>query len=131
MEEKESFRTVISTNQVSNCVANSKHEEEFDEVDNADGDMGARKKKKDNLVADMLSQKPPSRQQSLASISEDSISHVLLNASKHPLFLNSLDIYISGFKSSVEVLIAFKPRKGKYAAFDGEMNAEEVERFAS
>ncbi|KAF7143946.1 hypothetical protein RHSIM_Rhsim05G0215400 [Rhododendron simsii] len=56
-----------------------------------------------------------------------SISHVLLDASRHLSFVNSLDK--SGVKSSNKVLIAFKPRKGKYEAFDGEMNAEELERF--
>lgn len=63
----------------------------------------------------------------MASNSGDSISYVLLDASKHPSFLNSL--HKSGFKSSDKVLIAYKPRKGKYAAFDGEMSTEEVERF--
>ncbi|KAG5550598.1 hypothetical protein RHGRI_015522 [Rhododendron griersonianum] len=77
--------------------------------------------------ANWVSQKPLSRRRSLASGSGDSISHVLLDASKHPSFLNALEK--SGFKSSDKVLIAYKPRKGKYAAFDGEMNAEEVERF--
>ncbi|KAF7143302.1 hypothetical protein RHSIM_Rhsim05G0219200 [Rhododendron simsii] len=84
---------------------------------------------KDNLqkILSEVSQKPLSRRRSLASSSGDSISHVLLDASKHPSFLNALEK--SGFKSSDKVLIAYKPRKGKYAAFDGEMNAEEVERF--
>ncbi|KAF7143751.1 hypothetical protein RHSIM_Rhsim05G0219400 [Rhododendron simsii] len=53
---------------------------------------------------------------------------LILVASSRLSFLNSLDK--SGFKSSEKVLIAFKPQKGKYVAFDGrEMNAEEAERF--
>jgi len=84
---------------------------------------------KDQLekILSEVSQKPLSRRRSLASSSGDSISYVLLDASKHPSFLNSL--HKSGFKSSDKVLIAYKPRKGKYAAFDGEMSTEEVERF--
>ncbi|KAG5514413.1 hypothetical protein RHGRI_035735 [Rhododendron griersonianum] len=57
VEEEESFRTVISTNQVSHFEANFEPEEEDDEVDNTDGDMGASKKKQDNSVDDMEKQR--------------------------------------------------------------------------
>ncbi|CAK9139992.1 unnamed protein product [Ilex paraguariensis] len=76
-----------------------------------------------------VSQKSMSRRQNAASSSRDSISYALLDATKHPSFLNSFDK--SGFKSLDKLLVAYKPRKGKFSAFVGEITAEEVERFIS
>ncbi|KAL6987855.1 DnaJ protein erdj3a [Sarracenia purpurea var. burkii] len=77
----------------------------------------------------LVSQKSLSRRQNLAVGSGDSISYALLDASKYAAFLNSFDK--SGFKSIDKPLIAYKPRKGKYAAFIGDVTMEEVERFIS
>ena len=52
-----------------------------------------------------------------------------MDASKNPTFLNTFDK--SGFKSQDKFLVAYKPRKGKYAAYIGEVTSEEVERFIS
>ncbi|KAJ9185397.1 hypothetical protein P3X46_005036 [Hevea brasiliensis] len=70
-----------------------------------------------------------SRQRNPASGSRYSISYSLLDAKWQLAFLNAFEK--SGFKSSDEVLLAYKPRKGKFATFAGEMTAEEVERFVS
>ncbi|PSS34699.1 DnaJ protein like [Actinidia chinensis var. chinensis] len=76
-----------------------------------------------------VSQKSLSRRQNSVFGSRDSISYVLLDASKNPTFLNSFDK--SGFKSQDKLLVAYKPRKGKYAAYIGEVTSEDVERFIS
>ncbi|KAL6987845.1 hypothetical protein U1Q18_013591, partial [Sarracenia purpurea var. burkii] len=80
-------------------------------------------------ILSAVSQKSLSRRQNLAVGSGDSISYALLDASKYAAFLNSFDK--SGFKSIDKPLIAYKPRKGKYAAFIGDVTMEEVERFIS
>lgn len=77
----------------------------------------------------MVSQKSLSRRRNLSSDSRDSISYTLLDATKQQSFLNAFDKY--GFKSSDSFLVAYKPRKGKYAAFTGDMSAEEAEKFIS
>ncbi|XP_052174022.1 dnaJ protein ERDJ3A [Diospyros lotus] len=84
---------------------------------------------RDKLEAILLSvsQKSFSRRRNLGTSGGDSISYSLVDASKYPSFLKSLDR--SGFRSSDKLLVAYKPRKGKYAAFAGELTAEEVERF--
>ncbi|WCJ28026.1 DnaJ protein ERDJ3A [Euphorbia peplus] len=71
-----------------------------------------------------ISQKSFSRQQNTGSI-----SYSLLDANKQQTFLNAFDK--SGFKSLDKFLVAYKPRKGKFATFKGEMTEEEVERFIS
>lgn len=78
-------------------------------------------------ILSTVSQKSLSRQQARGS--GHSISYTLLDGTKHPAFLNSFDRY--GFKSLDSLLVAYKPRKAKYAAFTGEMTAEEIERFIS
>ncbi|XP_057984263.1 dnaJ protein ERDJ3A isoform X2 [Malania oleifera] len=77
----------------------------------------------------MVSQKSLTRRQNTASSSRDSISYALLDATKQPAFLNAFDK--SGFKSLDKFLVAYKPRKGKFAAFVSETTAEEVEKFIS
>ena len=76
-----------------------------------------------------VSQKSLSRRQNVASGSRDSVSYILLDASKQPSFLSAFDK--SGFKSSDNFLVAYKPRKGKFSAFTGGMTMEEVEKFIS
>ncbi|KAL7169614.1 hypothetical protein ACSBR2_034618 [Camellia fascicularis] len=78
-------------------------------------------------ILSSVSQKSLLRRRSLASSSGDAIGFALLDASKHPSFLNSLDK--SGFKSLDKLVVAYKPRKGKFAAFVGEVSTEEVEWF--
>ncbi|KAK8561620.1 hypothetical protein V6N12_048684 [Hibiscus sabdariffa] len=76
-----------------------------------------------------VSQKSLSRRKNVASGSKDSVSYSLLDARKQASFLSAFDK--SGYKSSSKILVAFKPRKGKFAAFKGHMNVEKVERFIS
>ncbi|KAK8563927.1 hypothetical protein V6N13_005855 [Hibiscus sabdariffa] len=76
-----------------------------------------------------VSQKSLSRRKNVASGSKDSVSYTLLDAGKQASFLSAFDK--SGYKSSSKILVAFKPRKGKFAAFKGHMNVEKVERFIS
>ncbi|XVF76851.1 hypothetical protein PTKIN_Ptkin13bG0300200 [Pterospermum kingtungense] len=76
-----------------------------------------------------VSQKSLSRRQNVASGSRDSVSYMLLDATKQPSFLSAFDK--SGFKSSDTFLVAYKPRKGKFAAFTGDTTVEEVEKFIS
>lgn len=51
----------------------------------------------------------------------------MLDASKHSAFLYSFDR--SGFKSFDKLLVAYKPRKGKFAVCTGEVTMEEAEKF--
>ncbi|KAL5550542.1 hypothetical protein UlMin_000718 [Ulmus minor] len=76
-----------------------------------------------------VSQKSLSRRPSSSFGSRDSVSYSLLDATKQPAFLTAFDK--SGFKSSDKLMVAYKPRKGKYAIFEGELTTEEVERFIS
>lgn len=78
-------------------------------------------------VLSMVSHKSLSRRQN--SGSRNSVSYSLLDAKKQSSFLEAFDK--AGFRSSDSLLIAFKPRKGKFATFVGDMAAEEVERFIS
>lgn len=80
-------------------------------------------------ILSMVSQKSLSRRRNAASVSGDSISYTLLDVAKQPSFLNAFDK--SGYKSSDKLLLAYKPRTQKFAAFKGEMTAEEVEKFIS
>ena len=72
-----------------------------------------------------VSQKSLTRRQNSAFGSRDSISYALLDATKQSAFLNAFDK--AGFKD--KLLVAYKPRKRKFASFVGEMTIEEVERF--
>ncbi|XP_034694981.1 dnaJ protein ERDJ3A isoform X1 [Vitis riparia] len=80
-------------------------------------------------ILSVVSQKSLSRRQNPYSGSKDSISYTLLDATKQPAFLTAFDN--SGFKSFDKLLIAYKPRKGKFAAYTREITVEEVERFIS
>ncbi|XP_059463040.1 dnaJ protein ERDJ3A isoform X2 [Corylus avellana] len=80
-------------------------------------------------ILSMVSQKSLSRRQKSAFGSRDSVTYTLLDATKQPAFLNAFDK--AGFKSADKLLVAYKPRKKKFAAFVGEMTAEEVEGFIS
>ncbi|KAM0991522.1 hypothetical protein ACFX2I_009894 [Malus domestica] len=75
-----------------------------------------------------VSRKSLSRRQSSAQ-GKDSVSYTLLEAAKQATFLNAFDE--AGFQSLEKVLVAYKPRRGTFAAFDGEMTTEEVEGFIS
>ncbi|XP_058075057.1 dnaJ protein ERDJ3A isoform X1 [Magnolia sinica] len=74
-----------------------------------------------------VSQKTFSRRQNQHYSSRDSVTYCLLDSVKQPAFLNSFDK--SGFKSSDKLLVAYKPRKGKFAVFKDEFAFEEVEQF--
>ncbi|KAL8526623.1 hypothetical protein ACS0TY_015719 [Phlomoides rotata] len=76
-----------------------------------------------------VSQKTYSRRQSSAFGSRDSLSYALLDATKQQSFLNALDK--SGFKSSDTFLVAYKPKRGTFAASQDEITEEAVERFVS
>ncbi|KAJ4980115.1 hypothetical protein NE237_010895 [Protea cynaroides] len=76
-----------------------------------------------------VSQKSLTRRQNQASSPGNSVSYSLLDATKGQAFLNSFDK--SGFQYVDKVLLAYKPRKGKFAAFVDEVTTEEVERFIS
>ncbi|PHT38239.1 DnaJ protein ERDJ3A [Capsicum baccatum] len=76
-----------------------------------------------------VSQKSLSRRQYIAYGSRDSVSYALLDAARQQSILNAFDK--SGYKSSEKVLLAYKPRKGKFAVFEGEVTAEDVEGFIS
>ncbi|PON92189.1 hypothetical protein TorRG33x02_120080, partial [Trema orientale] len=80
-------------------------------------------------ILKLVSQKTLLRRPSSAFGSRDSISYSLLDAPKQSAFLTALDK--SEFKSLDKLLVAYKPRKGKFATLKGEMTAEEVERFIS
>ncbi|KAJ9693989.1 hypothetical protein PVL29_009791 [Vitis rotundifolia] len=86
-------------------------------------------REKVDSILSVVSQKSLSRRQNLYSGSKDSISYTLLDATKQPAFLTAFDN--SGFKSFDKLLIAYKPRKGKFAAYTSEITVEEVERFIS
>lgn len=88
-------------------------------------------KAKDKLekVLFSVSQKSLSRRQNTAYGSRDSVSYALLDAARQQSFLNAFDK--SGYKSSDKVLLAYKPRKGKFAVFEGEVTSEAAESFIS
>lgn len=74
-----------------------------------------------------VSQKTLSRRQNSTPGSKETLSYALVDATKQPSFLNAFDN--AGFKSSDKILIAYKLRKGKFAAHLGEITEEEVEKF--
>ncbi|CAA2960258.1 dnaJ ERDJ3A [Olea europaea subsp. europaea] len=65
----------------------------------------------------------------MASSLRDSVSYALLDAAKQQQFLNAFDN--TGFKSSDKLILAYKPKRGTYAVFQGEVTEEETERFVS
>lgn len=69
------------------------------------------------------------RQNQAVGGSGESISYSLLDANKHSVFLQSFDK--AGYKSMDKLLVAYKPRKGKYAVYTGAITMEEVEKFVS
>ncbi|KAJ8550735.1 hypothetical protein K7X08_000105 [Anisodus acutangulus] len=77
----------------------------------------------------LVSQKSLSRRQNTAYGPRDTVSYALLDMAKQQSFLNAFDK--SGYKSSDKVLLAYKPRKGKFAVFEGEVTTEEAEFFIS
>lgn len=81
------------------------------------------------IIYFQVSQKSLSRRQNVASGSRDSVSYVLLDATKQQSFLGAFEK--SGFKSKDNILVAYKSRKGKYVAFTGDMTIEEVAQFIS
>lgn len=76
-----------------------------------------------------VSQKSLSRRQASTTGSQDIVSYSLLDATKQSAFLSSLDK--SEFKTCDKFLIAYKPRRGKFATFKGDMTMEEVEKFVA
>lgn len=63
----------------------------------------------------------------MASASKDSISYALLNAAEQKSFLTAFDR--SGFKCTEKILVAYKPRKDKFATYWGEITVEKAEDF--
>ncbi|KAH9619723.1 hypothetical protein KSS87_006478 [Heliosperma pusillum] len=77
-------------------------------------------------VLSVVSQKSLSRRR-LSYDSKDSISYATVDATQQQTFLDAFDR--SRFKSLDNFLLAYKPRKGKYAAFTGDLTEEEAEKF--
>lgn len=88
----------------------------------------SKERKKLESILNTVSQKSLSRRQN-SPHGRDSISYTLLDATKQASFLNAFDK--AGFKALDKVLVAYKPRKGTFAAFEGEMTTEESEKFIS
>ncbi|ESQ49177.1 hypothetical protein EUTSA_v10020374mg [Eutrema salsugineum] len=86
-------------------------------------------KEKLQSILSKVSQKSLSRRQASATGSQDTVSYSLLDAAKQSSFLSSLDK--SEMKTSDKLLIAYKPRRGKFATFKGDMTMEEVEKFVA
>ncbi|TVU47400.1 hypothetical protein EJB05_07000 [Eragrostis curvula] len=59
--------------------------------------------------------------------SGNAISYALLDGNRQSSFLSSFDK--SGFKSSDKLLIAYKPRRGRFAVYKDEVTLEEAEIF--
>ncbi|KAM7263164.1 hypothetical protein ACFE04_000847 [Oxalis oulophora] len=87
----------------------------------------SRGKEKLETILTSVSQMTLSRRSSSASPfgSKDSISYALLDVNKQAAFLNALDKP----KAGDSFLIAYKPRREKYATYTGEITTEEVEKF--
>ena len=81
------------------------------------------------LILSQVSQKSLSRRPNQGASSRDSISYALLDAAKQESFLKAFTK--TDYKSSDKLLIAYKPRRGKYTVFKGDMTMEEVENFIS
>ncbi|XP_021744727.1 dnaJ protein ERDJ3A-like [Chenopodium quinoa] len=78
-------------------------------------------------ILSAVSQKSLSRRRNLSSESKDSISYAMVDAKKQQSFLDAFDK--TGFRSSNSFLVAYKPRKGRYAVYTGDLNEEETEKF--
>lgn len=76
-----------------------------------------------------VSRKTLVRQQSKAQTTRDSITYSLLDGNKQLSFLYAFDKL--GYGSLDKFLIAYKPRKQKFAAFTGDVTMEAVEKFVS
>ncbi|KAL1193823.1 DnaJ protein ERDJ3A [Cardamine amara subsp. amara] len=87
----------------------------------------SRGKEKLQSILSKVSQKSLSRRQASTTGSQDTVTYSLLEAAKQSSFLSSLDK--SEFKTSDKLLIAYKPRRGKFATFKGDITMEEVEKF--
>ncbi|KAL1819133.1 hypothetical protein ACET3Z_014002 [Daucus carota] len=74
-----------------------------------------------------VSHKSLSRRQYSASGGKETIAYALLDATKQSSFLNSFDK--NGYKSYDSLLLAYKRRRDKFAAFLGDVSMEEVEKF--
>ncbi|XP_031128517.1 dnaJ protein ERDJ3A isoform X1 [Ipomoea triloba] len=74
-----------------------------------------------------VSQKSLVRRQNSPNGPRDSISYALLDAAKQESFLKAFDK--SGFKSTDCLLLAYKPRKGKFAVLKDEVTEEDAEKF--
>lgn len=86
-------------------------------------------KEKLEVILSEVSQKTFVRRPNFAQSFGDSVSYSLLDAANHSTFLYSFDK--SGYKSFDKLLLAYKPRKGKFAVFTGEITMEEAEKFVS
>ena len=80
-------------------------------------------------ILSQVSQKSLSRRPNQGASSRDSISYALLDAAKQESFLKAFTK--TDYKSSDKLLIAYKPRRGKYTVFKGDMTMEQVENFIS
>lgn len=81
------------------------------------------------LLFVQVSQKSLSRRQASGTGSQDTVSYSLVDAAKQSSFLSSFDK--SEFKASDKLLIAYKPKRGKFATFKGDMTMEEAEKFVA
>ncbi|XP_078445254.1 DNAJ heat shock N-terminal domain-containing protein [Wolffia australiana] len=85
-------------------------------------------KKKMESILSQISQKTMTRRQSQPLSPRDSISYSLLDASKHKKFIESFED--SAHKNSDLILLAYKPRKGKFALLGtSELTLEDAESF--
>uniref|UniRef100_A0A0E0CSI4 J domain-containing protein n=1 Tax=Oryza meridionalis TaxID=40149 RepID=A0A0E0CSI4_9ORYZ len=84
-------------------------------------------KAKENLEAILseISQKTLIRGQNYNS--GNAVAYALLDGNKQSAFLSTFDK--SAFKSSDKLLLAYKPRRGRYAVYDNEVTMEEAERL--
>ncbi|KAG2272545.1 hypothetical protein Bca52824_067100 [Brassica carinata] len=86
-------------------------------------------KEKLHSVLSRVSQKSLSRRQASGTGTQDTVSYSLVDAAKQSSFLSSFDK--SEFKTSDKLLIAYKPKRGKFATFKGDMTMEEAEKFVA
>ncbi|KQK22151.1 dnaJ protein ERDJ3A isoform X1 [Brachypodium distachyon] len=84
-------------------------------------------KEKLEIILSEISQKTLIRGTSYNS--GNPIAYALLDAGKQSAFLSSFDK--SAYKSSDKLLLAYKPRRGRFAAYNGEVTVEEAERFVA
>lgn len=59
--------------------------------------------------------------------SGNSVKYALLDANKQSAFLSSFDK--SGYKSYDKLLVAYKPRRGKFTTLTQNLTMEEAEKF--